>query len=407
VFRTAKGSRVEPEPAPAKDEKPADASVPPHEGGEPAAEEKPVAVEAADDATKPTEARKPGAPLPEGTALLERIRPLMRRNRRGPGGSGSTSFLSRALRTNETELMAAFVGLGLVMPATPGDKPVLTEFGNELWWLNVDSRGGVWINGREKRPGETITAAGESVPAPAAQAEVPPVGEGEQATPAAAPTGVASDGGEAAAPPAPAASSSEPAPAAPAPVASTTDAALTAPGSASPPTSEAVVAAAPPAAAAATATPASPAALPVGAPGVPPLDTSSPLTALRLLLKETRTGGFAGKMDRLAEEIGKSADEIVARLVGAGLKVPEKAREKPVFVEHAGEIFWFNRNARGELWLNAKASKFADKPEVESAEGEAEENDTDKSASESEGDDGDAEKKEARRGSRARSKKLE
>ena len=29
--------------------------------------------------------------------------------------------------------------------------------------------------------------------------------------------------------------------------------------------------------------------------------------------------------------------------------------------EHAGEIFWFNKNAKGELWLNAKASKFASK----------------------------------------------
>ena len=49
--------------------------------------------------------------------------------------------------------------------------------------------------------------------------------------------------------------------------------------------------------------------------------------------------------------------------MGAGLKVPEKAREKPVFVEHAGEIFWLNKNAKDELWLNAKASKYADKAE--------------------------------------------
>ena len=49
---------------------------------------------------------------------------------------------------------------------------------------------------------------------------------------------------------------------------------------------------------------------------------------------------------------------------GEPLKVPEKPREKPVFVEHAGEIFWFNRNAKGELWLNAKASKYADKDVV-------------------------------------------
>ena len=30
-----------------------------------------------------------------------------------------------------------------------------------------------------------------------------------------------------------------------------------------------------------------------------------------------------------------------------------------MFVEHAGEIFWLNQNAKNELWVNAKASKFA------------------------------------------------
>ena len=64
--------------------------------------------------------------------------------------------------------------------------------------------------------------------------------------------------------------------------------------------------------------------------------------------------------------------------------MPDKAREKPVFVEHAGEIFWFNRNAKGELWLNAKASKYADKDD-------ASEEDDDEAESE-----GDADKKPRR-----------
>ena len=51
-------------------------------------------------------------------------------------------------------------------------------------------------------------------------------------------------------------------------------------------------------------------------------------------------------------------------LLAAGLKVPEKPREKPVFVEHAGEIFWLNKNAKGELWVNAKASKFGEKSDA-------------------------------------------
>jgi hypothetical protein len=58
---------------------------------------------------------------------------------------------------------------------------------------------------------------------------------------------------------------------------------------------------------------------------------------------------------------------MLAMLTAAGLVVPERPREKPVFVEHRGEIFWFNRNAKGELWLNAKGSKFVEKSAGESA----------------------------------------
>ena len=42
-----------------------------------------------------------------------------------------------------------------------------------------------------------------------------------------------------------------------------------------------------------------------------------------------------------------------------------------MFVEHAGEIFWLNRNAKGELWVNAKASKYADT--ANASEGDASE----------------------------------
>ncbi|OQB89994.1 MAG: hypothetical protein BWX86_02322 [Verrucomicrobia bacterium ADurb.Bin122] len=88
-----------------------------------------------------------------------------------------------------------------------------------------------------------------------------------------------------------------------------------------------------------------------------------PLAAVRLFLKTTKTGGFAATVEALAQTLGKGEGEFVATLVDLGLKVPEKAREKPVFIEHAGEIYWFNKNAKGELWLNAKASKFAGEKE--------------------------------------------
>jgi len=84
------------------------------------------------------------------------------------------------------------------------------------------------------------------------------------------------------------------------------------------------------------------------------------------LLKEIRPGSFAMELSALAQQLSKSNDDFLAVLVGTGLKVPQKPREKPVFVEHAGEIFWLNRNAKDELWLNAKVSKYSDKKEVPS-----------------------------------------
>ena len=216
----------------------------------------------------------PSAPLPTGPELLEKIRPLMRRNRRGPGGSGSLSFLSRGLKCGEGDLMTAFATLGLTLPAGPEDKPIEVEVGRETWWLNQDKRGGVWINGEETRKN------GGQRP------------EGENAEPA------QSEG-------------------------------------------------APPEA-------------PAGGNGQPEASKSdSVLSAVRLLLKETKTGSWSGETGQLAETLGRGGDEFLQGLTGAGLRIPEKPKEKPVFVEHAGEIFWLNQNAKGQLWLNAKTSKYA------------------------------------------------
>lgn len=252
------------------------------EGGGQKADEAPGSEPKTQNPRPETAPAAAGVPLPEGADFLAKIRPLMRRNRRGPGGSGSTSFLSRALQCTEADLAAKFAALGLVVPANPADKPVMVEIGNEIWWLNADSRGGLWINGREKKRGETAASA---------NAAERPMQE---------------------------------APSSPAPVAATSSA------------TEATEV-------------------------VPPPVGGQVLAGVRLLLKATKTGAVAGKVDRVAEELGKSPDDLVATLIAAGLKAPEKAREKPVFIEQAGEIFWLNRNAKGELWVNAKASKYAEK----------------------------------------------
>ncbi len=295
IFRTVQAPRVAVEEEPKGEERK-------HRPEPPKTEAAPVA--SAEVFQPKSEESRPPVVLPAGAELLEKIRPHMRRNRRGPGGSGSTSFLSRALKCSEADLITAFADSGLVVPSAPADKPVTIEIDGTVWWLNQDQRGGVWINGREKSEGDPAeTSAG--APAPAAPSA--------EAAPESIATGAVAASGQ---------SSS----------------------------------------------------------------AGSALAAVRLLLKETKTGAVAGKTERLAEALGQSADTFLSGLTATGLKVPEKAREKPVFVEHAGEIFWLNLNAKNELWLNAKASKFADK------------------GNEGETADEDGEKKPARRGSRPKKK---
>ena len=234
-----------------------------------------------EQSTKPSRGHEPQSQtaLPEGPALLDRMRPLMRRNRRGAGLSGSISYLARALSAEPQALVAAFGALALVPPRQADDKPAFVEIGGFVYWLNEDKNGQIWINAREKREGDKSRTDGT----PAAPPDEFPL---------------------------------EPAATAPNAEAQT---------------------------------------LPAAASSV------SPFAAARLLLKETRRGGVAAEAGRVAAQLGRSIEELLAALIGAGLKVPAKAREKPTFAEHAGEIFWLNRNNRGELWLNAKVSKFAEK----------------------------------------------
>ena len=252
----------------------------------------------------------PAASLPEGEPLLAKLRPMMRRNRRGRGWSGSTSYLSRALRHQEEDLMAAFAKLGLTLTEDPQAKPVFVEIAGFLYWLNRGQGGQIWINAREKRAGETVANAEE--------------GEGPEGAPAEQP----------AAAPAlePAASESAPA-LPPEPVAAT-------PAPEVAPAAEPVVATASADA----------------APTEPVVDDGSVFAKIRPhFTKNKRSASFSAAPGALAEALGQSQADLVEALVKAGLSVPESEETKPVFAEHAGEIFWFNRNAKDELWLNAKA----------------------------------------------------
>ena len=87
--------------------------------------------------------------LPAGETLLDAIRPQMRRNRRGPGYSGSTAYLAKHFKIEESAFRAVLTGLGLVPGDSPGAKGEARTIGSYVYWVNKDGNGGWWINGRE------------------------------------------------------------------------------------------------------------------------------------------------------------------------------------------------------------------------------------------------------------------
>jgi hypothetical protein len=225
--------------------------------------------------------------------MLDKMRGMMRRNRRGHGWSGSFGFLTKALKTDENGLLAQLAEQGLALTPNANDRPIFHEEGDFVYWLNRNQRGEIWINarkGRKPAPGELPKLDDEGA-APEAAAEQP------------APHAVTAAGGEQRNGPAP------------------------------------VEVAA-------------------GAPVTP--SAPNTLGAVRLLLQPKKRGeGVAALVAKVAEQLGQPEDRLLEALGAAGLNTPGDAKTKPTFGEQGGEIFWLNRNARGELWLNAKAAKSA------------------------------------------------
>lgn len=298
VFRIAQGKRLSDEEAPA-DHAPAQREE--RRQQETRAERQSEA--AAESRESQSNAAAPTQPATPKT-FLDKVRGLMRRNRRGHGWSGSFGFLTKALRTDEAGLLAQLAEHGLKLKEDGAEKPIFHEEGDFLYWMDKNQRGEIWINARKNRGGQKPDGADAGDEA------------GEETAPAgSAPT------------------ETLPTDAMPAPATE----AVTGEATASAPAPEATTSA------------------PVASADRVRADT---LEALRLLLQPKKRGdGVTAKIDDLSTQIGRPAIEILEALVAAGLNVPDDAKTKPTFGERNGEIFWLNRNAKGELWLNAKDSK--------------------------------------------------
>ncbi len=349
-------------------------------------------------------------------AFFDAIRPHMRRNQRGPGLSVGVDYLAKKWRLEESDIKNALVECGLQIPADENARPVHVEYEGELFWVNINRRGEIWINTREKPtpvfrivPGKRLEEPAEESPAAPTESEPPAnTAPAETSTPAAdtAPTSapktflgkirglmrrnrrghgwsgsfpfltkalrtdeagllaqlathgltLAPEGAEKPAfheeegflywmqrsprgevwinaqkARAPRSENAHPE--------ATMDGEPTVAADTAPETAETSTSA------------------------IAPVENSLPsptdtLAAVRLLLQPKKRGeGVAALISDIANQLGQPQEKLLAALQQANVIEPADEKAKPTFGEHADEIFWLNRNAKGELWLNAKPAK--------------------------------------------------
>ncbi|HYC72243.1 MAG TPA: hypothetical protein VEB66_13600, partial [Opitutaceae bacterium] len=133
--------------------------------------------------------------------FFDALKPHMRRNQRGPGQSVGVDYLAKKWKLDEADVKGALVECGLQIPADENAKPVHVEYDGDLYWVNINRRGEIWINVREKPqpvfrvvPGRRVSdeeapaGGGEKPAEPAAEAGgegAPAARESEPAQPAA------------------------------------------------------------------------------------------------------------------------------------------------------------------------------------------------------------------------------
>jgi hypothetical protein len=192
VFRIVPGKRLSEEEVTASENAAAPAS---REQPQPGVSDQPVPEKKSPPAAEPRhdprrqderrENRDQGHRQPQGSparpveqvfapkTLLAKVRGMMRRNRRGHGWSGSFSYLTKALKLDQAQLLEAVAAFGLRLGG--GKEPVLAEEGNFTYWLNQNANGEIWINAEEKRAERApVPAAPVTAPAAAPMADTPP-----------------------------------------------------------------------------------------------------------------------------------------------------------------------------------------------------------------------------------------
>src|SRR5438045_9068177 len=78
------------------------------------------------------------------------MKPHFRRNQRGPGMSVGVDYLAKKWDQSEDDIKGALLECGFALPEDEDSKPEYVEYDGDLYWLNINRRGELWINTKEK-----------------------------------------------------------------------------------------------------------------------------------------------------------------------------------------------------------------------------------------------------------------
>lgn len=233
--------------------------------------------------------------------FFDALRPHMRRNQRGPGMSVGLDHLAKKWHLDESDLKTAFVECGLSIPVDENAKPTYVEYEGELYWVNINRRGEIWINLRDKPTPVFRIVQGKRL-------------EGEEA--------------------------------AAAEVANEAQSQASAPREERAPREDRNQR------------------QPRDQQGEQP-ESSAPKTYLdkiRGQMRRNRHGhGWSGSFQYLTKALKLDEAGLLAQLAENGVKLNEDPSAKPAFHEENGLLYWLQKNQRGEIWINARKGRADDK----------------------------------------------
>ena len=89
----------------------------------------------------------PGKSLPPENTLTA-VRLLMQPKKRGEGVTAPVAELAEKLEKSGEQMLAVLGAAGLHLPESPKGKPTFAEHGGEIFWLNANAKGQVWLNAK-------------------------------------------------------------------------------------------------------------------------------------------------------------------------------------------------------------------------------------------------------------------